>query len=657
MEPARTIKTCGETRWKVLGGILAVVCVIMVFAGCAHDAGVSPIDVQKRYRQLDRNALYDRRPSERTLLFLRQRDMIRKWRHDPIAVLRELDRGIRVEADREALFALMELCYLEAKRQGAISEANLMLSVSCLVNAYHYLFNPAFGPAASPYHPHSRLACEYYNRSLAAVLMYFRDRDVRLMYFRDRDVRYRKDMRLPLLNGHLRLSERYMEHGWRPEELEIYHAAYEFKVEGLENLHTTYGIGVPMIVVRASPELEKTRKKEKYAPKIEQTYAATVVLRVNTAISPDAAEDVSYAAGLEIYNPVNTERVEIGKRTAPLESDFTTPLAYMMVQSPPPSGLEGLLDVEAWEDRQGLYMLQPYQRGKIPVVLVHGLMSSPETWIKMLNNLMGDPRLREHYQFWFFMYPTGNPILYSASILRDSLIQIQQTFDPKGRDPAFNQMVLVGHSMGGVLSKFMVQDSGDALWRQFSDKPFGEIRVSGENRALLERVFFFESLPFVTRAVFIAAPHRGSEWADRTVGRLGSSLVELPVRLISFSTDLLKTVAIAPFYGTSGEVMRFDHIPTGIDSLSPNNPTLRISADMPIAPAVTYHSIVGNREAADVAGGTDGIVSYASSHLENAASEKIFHAGHGVHNHPLAIMEVKRILIEHLDQEDTQQGQ
>ena len=124
----------------------------------------------------------------------------------------------------------------------------------------------------------------------------------------------------------------------------------------------------------------------------------------------------------------------------------------------------------------GLSLLRPYTRGKIPVVFIHGLWSNPWSWDRMIAELEADPSLADRYQSWTFGYSTGDPIPYSASLLRRDLQEVRRKFDPDDSDAAFNRMVLVGHSMGGLLTKMMVQDSGTRLWRLISDRPIDDAR-------------------------------------------------------------------------------------------------------------------------------------------------------------------------------------
>jgi pimeloyl-ACP methyl ester carboxylesterase len=612
---------------------------LIVLIGCAHKVGVYPVDFEKRYEEMSRSALDSGSPSERTMLFLRQRDLIDAWKRDPIPMLTELDWMLHKVPGRETLFALMELCYLEAHRAPKLSDLMVKLYRSCTLYAYNYLFDPGFGPSPSSYHPHSRLACEFYNRSLAA----------QILYNRNRNIGYGKNLRLPLLRGSVELVARHSELAWAPDEFDRYFVAYEFEVEGLAKQHRSFGLGVPLIAVYTPPPLEDRRTQDRFLPKIQLTFPATGFVKIDPLISQVQGEPITYRAEILAYDPFKTRAISIGGRTAPLETDFTTALAYWIDKAPPPKKMKGFFNAEAWADRQGLFMFQPFQSGKIPVVFVHGLTSSPATWLLMFNDLLGDPQIRERYQFWYFRYPTGNPTLYSASILRDSLMEISKVYDPAGTNPAFNQMVLVGHSMGGLLSKTMVQQSGDLVWRMLFDKPIDDLDIPVEQRSMLERVLFFEPLPFVSRVIFIAVPHRGSKLARMPIVEMVQSIVKPAPQAVELTKGVISSLGRDT--GPIKELLS-RRMSTGVDSLRPDSPMLQTLAEIPIDPDVTYHSIIGNQEAADTLGGTDGVVPYDSAHLEGAASEKIVRSDHGVHTHPVAIEEVKRILREHLAEID-----
>jgi pimeloyl-ACP methyl ester carboxylesterase len=614
----------------LLLSLLSLACL----GGCAR-IGVRPSSLDDRAAKLDRTALNSDRPSERTLRFVRQRDLEASLAADPETMLAALDAEARDEKDREALFALAELCYREAVKSKSDPAKAAMFYLSSAVYAYAYLFDDTFRPVLDVYHPYSRQAMEFYNRSLANVLL----------HARATGLRYAKGKELPWLMGRVRLAERRSELTFSPEEVESFHLAYEFDVRGLTPQQVRLGLGVPVAIVRRPPEGDKLAPAERFTPPVRQTYAATVFLRFAPVADAAKPRNRIYEADFEIHDPMKTDALDVAGRRIPLESDLTTPLAFMMQNTPEPSGLEGMMNPAAWENLTRLYMLQPYDPGKIPVVFVHGLLSSPSTWAPMFNGLMGDPELRARYQFWFFRYPTGNPVLFSAASLRASLDEARRVFDPAGNNPAFNDMVVVGHSMGGLLTKTLVEDSGDDLWNAFSKAPLDTLAVSPDVRDAMRRTFFFSRRPYVTRVVFIATPHRGSELALGIVGKIGRTLITLPLTVLK---PLGAVTAALAHAGTATDAGKdaADKLQTGVDSLSPSNKTLKILAEKPLA--TPYHSIIGNEKKADVAGGSDGVVPYWSSHLDGAQSEKIVHSGHSAQDHPLAIREVRRILLEHL---------
>ena len=148
--------------------------------------------------------------------------------------------------------------------------------------------------------------------------------------------------------------------------------------------------------------------------------------------------------------------------------------------------------------------------------------------------------MRDRFQFWFFHYATGSPIPYSAMLLRDALTEAVAQLDPEGTDPALRQMVVIGHSQGGLLAKMTAVDSGTRIWDTISRKPIAELDVSGETRELLERALFVRPLPFVRRVIFIATPHGGSAITTGLVVRWLARFVTLPVDVLGATADLLE---------------------------------------------------------------------------------------------------------------------
>jgi hypothetical protein len=253
--------------------------------------------------------------------------------------------------------------------------------------------------------------------------------------------------------------------------------------------------------------------------------------------------------------------------------------------------------------------------------------------------LENDPRFWENYEIWLFMYNTGNPVAYSAMLLRDALAKVVKELDPDDKDTGLKRMVVTGHSQGGLLTKMTVIDSGTRLW-PFSVPP-GELDLDIETRELLTHALMIKPLPFVRRVIFIATPHRGSYQALGVLGRIGSWLVTLPGRFTKLGFDLVtlqsKGLLVGPMTG----------VPTSIDNMNPTNRFILGLLASPIADGVIAHSIVGVEGGGPPAEGGDGVVKYSSAHIDGVESEKIVNSAHSMQSNPETIQEVKRILFEH----------
>ncbi|MEZ5304747.1 MAG: alpha/beta fold hydrolase [Verrucomicrobiales bacterium] len=267
-------------------------------------------------------------------------------------------------------------------------------------------------------------------------------------------------------------------------------------------------------------------------------------------------------------------------------------------------------------------------------------MDSPATWAPLINTLRADPEIRRRYQFWFYSYPSGYPYPHSAAILRHQLDAVQARF------PMKKKMVVIGHSMGGLVSRLLITDSGDRVWDSLFDQPPEAIRMSEETRDLLTDATIFKRRPEVGRVIFIASPHRGSDLATNWVGRIGSSLVRAPEKLAQASVEIGGVLSHDP------RSLGLRRLPNSVDTLSPKNRFVRAIDTIPVTDAgVPFHSIIGDRGKGGNPDQTkplssDGVVPYWSSHLDGAQSELVVPSGHGAHQHPAAIAEVRRILVE-----------
>jgi hypothetical protein len=166
--------------------------------------------------------------------------------------------------------------------------------------------------------------------------------------------------------------------------------------------------------------------------------------------------------------------------------------------------------------------------------------------------------------------------------------------------------------------------------------------MSDPTRALLERTVFFKPLPFVTRVIFVATPHRGSFRVSTLVLGLVRRLVSLPVTLVKTAQEAAQEGLI------SREALAV--IPTAVDNMRPGHQFIRVLSASPIAEGVTAHSIVAVDGIGGPQGLNDGVVTYESAHIDGVVSEKVVRSTHSTQSHPETILEIERILREHVGQ-------
>jgi pimeloyl-ACP methyl ester carboxylesterase len=336
------------------------------------------------------------------------------------------------------------------------------------------------------------------------------------------------------------------------------------------------------------------------------------------------------AARLRFLDPIKVSNIDLAGNRYPLAADFSASIASYGRVNENWIGFLNMVRGERMQGGSGLLMLQPYDRTRVPVIFVHGLLSSTYVWRDVVNSLMADPELRQHYQFWGFSYPTGNPIAYSALLLRDDLRYAQQRY-------GFKQAILIGHSMGGILSRMQVTNSGRVIWNQAFGPKADQLYADVPDDSLVKRALIFDANPTVKRVIFICTPHRGSTLATSGIGALGMRLIRLPLKVVS---AIPKSVAATL---ASNSDLRKYRAPTSISGLSPSNPVLKALDKLPIE--APHNSIIGDRGRGDTPNSSDGVVPYWSSHLDSAQSELIVPTDHGAMKNPKTIAEIHRILL------------
>ena len=403
---------------------------------------------------------------------------------------------------------------------------------------------------------------------------------------------------------------------------------YDFRGKLVGDRVLKQGLGAPLVV--AGRKVDYT-KLDPFAQGKNVYYGMTALVNFR---GRDAV--------IALSDPLAREKIIFDGRTYPLAADFQGPLALALDELDlQKRELLGLFKPQEFAGRARLARLQPYDPRKIPVICIHGLGNSPATWAPLVEFLRGDPVIRENYQIWFYAYPSGLPYPLAASFLREQLAEARR------HHPGLRDAVVIGHSMGGMISRALITDSRDELWDLYFDKPPEQLSISDKARRMLDGMLLFKPVPDISRVIFVSASHRGSDMAIDFWGRVGAAIVG---NAVADKETYAEVVAQARPEVRTRSRNRF---PNSIDLLDPDSPFLEKINALPTAPGVPYHSLIGDRGRGGFLDRTrpessDGIVPYWSSHMDGARSERVIPSGHWSHLHPLGMSEIKRILVEHL---------
>ncbi len=635
------------TRSRRIGtrGVLWVLLACLVLQpGCAATRYLASRPIRENALAGSLKLMSSRGPevSDRSWGTLRRFGLEDRYAADRIGCFENIRGLIEQTAEPELIYTLSELSYVEGKKAERMGKSDVAIKHYgvALTNSYDYLFSEDLARTRNPYDPQFRAVCDLYNESLEDTLRILcaehsiQPGQTYTIDAGDREFVIRTESR----------------GGWLPDEFARYEFVSDFEIKTLRNRHITYGLGVPLIAVRKPRDADDPRE-EHYPDGL--SYCVTAMMRC--VASPGERPGESPTCVLEFFDPLRANQIRIADQWVPLETDLTTPLAFFL-DSPEyrqrNHATEGLLNPNESQDSRGLFMLEPYDPDRIPVLMVHGLWSSPLTWMDMFNDLRSFPEIRERYQFWFYLYPSGQPFWISATQFRNDLVKMRETFDPTRQDRPVDQMVLVGHSMGGLVSRMQTIDSGDDFWKILSDKPIDQVKGNPEDVAKLVSALKFRPNPSVKRVVTIGTPHRGSDFANDYTRWLARKLIDLPSIVVSSGHRLAR--ANPELFDDTTLLTEAN----AIDSLASDSPIFPAMLRAKVAPQVRHHNIVGVLENPSFLTGRtvrgDGVVEFASAHMPDAESELVVDADHtSIHMNGKTIFEVRRILLEHLEELDS----
>ncbi len=592
--------------------------VLISLSGCVSPFGIKELGPEAAYQQANRSALSSDKPSNDTLNTLRRHGLMPLWQKDPAAAIASL-RGIVIANPSlwREYFSLAELSYLQGKRTHAQGDY-----LAASLYAYAYLAPGSSGETPVPYDRLFQQACDIYNLGLVWGLT--------------PPVNGPKPIasgtyKLPF--GQISLNADPKDQEWRGGTFTDFQSTATFEPKGLTNNYSTSGIGDPLAaeVARSS------------GPGAALDFAPE--LRVPTNLLLEMENPRQQIAGskltgnLVIHTIYDRRTIEIDHNPVTLNYDQTTTLAFSLTSTPSRiRGLLAFLNGQTRNQKPTLVALEPHQHGYMPIVFIHGTTSNSTTWANMINDLEEDPEIRDHFEFWFFSYASGNPIPYSALQLRQSITAAIQQLGGVQSDPALGQITLIGHSQGGLLAKMLVINPGDKLWNGIGLPPLASLNVSPKSKALIKAMVFNTPMPEVKRVIFLSTPQHGSFVAGFSLAGMVAKFVKLPVDFTS---------AVAEGFGGNGRVAIIGDrrmVVGSISGMSPGSPFIQTLATIPVAPGIHAHSIISVATKGPITLGNDGVVSYQSAHIAGVDSELVVHSTHSSQSNPAAIAEVERIM-------------
>ncbi|MBI1450454.1 alpha/beta fold hydrolase [Acinetobacter chengduensis] len=444
--------------------------------------------------------------------------------------------------------------------------------------------------------------------------------------------------------------------GLKNSNIEQLMSTYNLNFSGLRSITRRDGFGAEFLFVLPEDKQPDGKKSKYIINPMDYKYPNNINPNINNArylaatltaepLNNQSIDDILNNPDflIKVYDPYKYETLKIASKSYPLAANFSAPYGLWLAENNlGKAAYLSLIDRDENITMPHLYMLEPYNPDKKVIVLVHGLASSPEAWIRLTNDIMGDNVLREHYQVWQVFYSTNMPIIESRFQIYALLTQAFARVDAK--NTAKKDAVLIGHSMGGIIARLLVSDadiSNQAL-KMMNSRQLQQY----QNIPVVKQRMVMNDVPNFSRAIFLASPHRGTDYADRWFTKVARKVIKLPGAFLSAFADVLTQEE-----DLKDLLKQVDQglIQNGPSDLSHKSNFMQLTEDIKPRAGLKYHSIIGNISGSDdPALITDGVVPYKSAHLDGAVSEVILKGGHSIQETPEAVLELRRILRLHL---------
>jgi hypothetical protein len=658
----------GPWHWLLHRGALA--CLVALLSGCAG-VQVDSISTADYLRQRRSDVLTTGSLSPAANEVLRVLGLDEKQCGRDAPACRQALRESTGLTDEQRLATLSEV-WLAAAQDGARApaadapalDAQVGLWLEAARHAYAYLFFTARSPGERAFEDRQAQVRDYYNFSAQQALSAL----FKAHASPDNPDRDREEAAQAATIGPWQLDFSSLRSaGLEPDRVQEIIPAASLRFSGLRNIYRRDGFGAELVLGLKPQAPPPHSEPQPFRTMPYPPVTALLIFEGHTLREVLATHRIRVL----LRDPYRAASERIARHTVPLAANFSAGYGLWLARSGfATQALDTLLGLNGGIDHPRIHLMQPYDPDRRIVIMLHGLASSPEAWINVANEVLGDEALRRNYQIWQVYYPTNAPLAVNRDTIATAIEATLHHFDPAGTARASQRVTLIGHSMGGVLARLLVSSTGDRLWQALQaryevpdettpdDAPNESADAPGaahpdDTRKTLDRYLRFSPLPQVSDAIFIAAPHRGTPFANHRLARWAANLITLPLGMVRQLGDATRVMsrlrprAVSPETGAAGPI----GIPNSIDNLSDRDDYIRWTADLPLRPGLRYHSILGD-DTPDLpfAQSSDGIVPYASAHLPGAASELVLPSSHSVQEHPRAILEIRRILTAELQE-------
>ena len=417
--------------------------------------------------------------------------------------------------------------------------------------------------------------------------------------------------------------------------------ASEVELSALQERYTLPGIGVPMVGVIPAEKVSNSDEKLYNIATRGTVTSLTAVMTFPEHGKPQFMLLSRYDSTTQI----------VGGVKYPLAADWSALLeVYWNLTRVKDDRILGLLNPQELRDTTGLSCMQSYDPNKIPIILTHGLASSAGTFDNLVNRLYADPEIRKNYQFWYFNYPTGVAWTVSARVYRESLKRLRDSVDPAHKTPHWDKMVVVGHSMGGLITHYsqceepwkllLASDIPQEQLEHLLDKKYVDQPFDDPALEALRKDYFFHPVK-AGLVIYLATPHRGAPVARYRLVETLNRLVSLPQNLLKEAYNVATLQQDILLLNPQDAYLWF----TSVSQLRPNSYSIMGLQGLKVRNVPT-HSIIGNRNKGTCPKCSDGVVPYWSSHI-SWGTETIVPADHSVQDCMETANDLKKVLGEY----------